>query len=435
MFLLVCFVNCDGQFIEEEQKVVVPPDANKATEITSYFPDSGGAATKMILYGSNFGTDTSYIKVTVNGKNARVIGSDGTSILAIVPARADTGLVSVHIGKGNDVKTLSYTSEFKYQFKRAVTTLAGQKGQSGEVDGTYTTCKLKRPWEIVSDKDGVLYYLDEGRGLKNTDGGLRRVYDGQVTAIMRNSGGPMQSPTALCFNTAQDTLYLLNSLWNANDMNTDAAVAMLPREANFSIIKPFARARYTRATGLAVHPKTGEVFYNSQVDGYIYKHNSTTGAEEQLFQLNGTDTELRMKFHPDGHTLFIMVKNKHCIYKADYDDTTRKLKNYRLWVGQWGSAGFMDGIGTGAMLDQPGGADVDEDGNLYVADKYNHCIRKITPEGEVSLYAGTARSAGYADGEPSESKFDQPESLCFAPDGAMYVADRNNHLIRRVMVE
>ena len=76
-------------------------------------------------------------------------------------------------------------------------------------------------------------------------------------------------------------------------------------------------------------------------------------------------------------------------------------------------------------------ADVDEDGNFYVADRGNHCIRVITPDGEVSTYAGQNK-AGMVDGIASLAEFNNPEGCQFGPDGALYVADYSNHAIRKV---
>lgn len=72
-----------------------------------------------------------------------------------------------------------------------------------------------------------------------------------------------------------------------------------------------------------------------------------------------------------------------------------------------------------------------EDGNFYVADRGNHCIRIITPDGEVSTYAGQNK-AGMADGIASQAEFNNPEGCQFGPDGALYVADYSNHAIRKV---
>jgi|GEM_PF-142020 len=432
---IMIFTRCSSDNFTTDVKTVYPPDAAIETTVTSFFPDSGAIATKLILHGNNFGTDTSYIKVTVNGKNAAVIGSDGNAIYAIVPARADTGFVKVHIGKGNDIKELTYENKFKYQFQKNVTTEFGQRGISGTDDGAYSKVKMRRPWFLTFDNEGKLFFIDEGRGV-NSDGALRMAYNDQVSTLMRNSSGPMQSPTALAFSPGQDTLYLVNSLWQENNMVTDAAVAILLRETGFITIKPYIRARYTRATAIAIHPQNGDIFYNSQNDGYIYQFNRKTEQGTALFQVNGTGTDLRMIFSPDGKKLYIMVRNRHCIYRANYNETTRTIDMPELWVGQWNSSGFENGLGMAAKFNTPGQGAVDEDGNLYIPDKSNHCIRKITPEGYVSTYAGVPKTSGFQDGDPAECLFNAPEAVAFNPiDGGLYVTDRENHLMRKVMVE
>src|SRR5574344_797685 len=79
------FVGCNAS--SDDERVIAPPDPNIETAISDYYPDSGGVATKLILHGTNFGTDTSYIKVYVNNKKAAIIGCDGEAIYAIVPSR------------------------------------------------------------------------------------------------------------------------------------------------------------------------------------------------------------------------------------------------------------------------------------------------------------------------------------------------------------
>mgnify|MGYP000167370907 CR=1 FL=1 len=77
----------------------------------------------------------------------------------------------------------------------------------------------------------------------------------------------------------------------------------------------------------------------------------------------------------------------------------------------------------------------DEDGNMFVPERNNHIIRKITPAGSASLYAGQPEQSGFGDGLPEEAKFNQPECVTVYPDNSVYVADRDNHVIRRVTVE
>jgi DNA-binding beta-propeller fold protein YncE len=72
------------------------------------------------------------------------------------------------------------------------------------------------------------------------------------------------------------------------------------------------------------------------------------------------------------------------------------------------------------------------EGELYVADTYNHTIRKITATDVVSTLAGLAGSRGYADGAASQARFNHPSSIARAADGTLYVADDDNQLVRKI---
>ena len=100
-----------------------------------------------------------------------------------------------------------------------------------------------------------------------------------------------------------------------------------------------------------------------------------------------------------------------------------------------GEAGSADGLGPAARFNAPTGLALDGQGALYVADRDNHLVRKLTgldgPAATVTTLAGTGR-AGYADGAGAAAGFNQPSDLTVGPDGALYVADTKNHRVRRV---
>ncbi|MCG2618001.1 IPT/TIG domain-containing protein [Terrimonas sp. NA20] len=94
-----------------------------------------------------------------------------------------------------------------------------------------------------------------------------------------------------------------------------------------------------------------------------------------------------------------------------------------------GTGGSADGMGTQAQFLQPLGIAVDADRNLYVTDLNR--IRKITPAGQVTTYAGSGIK-GSADGQANTARFDMPSSIAIDQAGTLYVADQFNHSIRKI---
>jgi hypothetical protein len=105
-----------------------------------------------------------------------------------------------------------------------------------------------------------------------------------------------------------------------------------------------------------------------------------------------------------------------------------------------GAAGALDGPAAAAEFLMPSGIAFDRDGNLYIADAAAQNIRELTAAGAVRTIAGPAEPpttgydvpGGYADGPVAAAKFNRPWALAVAPDGAIYVADRQNACIRLI---
>ena len=102
------------------------------------------------------------------------------------------------------------------------------------------------------------------------------------------------------------------------------------------------------------------------------------------------------------------------------------------FAGKPGFAGSADGAGSTARFSVPKGVAVDQAGNLYVADTGNSTIRKITPVGAVTTLAGSAGVTGSTDGAGSAARFFNPIGIAVDSAGFVYVSDTSSNVIRKI---
>ena len=124
------------------------------------------------------------------------------------------------------------------------------------------------------------------------------------------------------------------------------------------------------------------------------------------------------------------------VYVADTaNSTVRRVSPTRVvstFAGDAGNPGSADGLGTNAQFYLPQGLALDAVGNLYVADTGNSTIRKITPAGFVTTIAGAAGIRNSFDGAAASARFFHPQALAVDSAGNVYVADTWNHTIRKI---
>jgi sugar lactone lactonase YvrE len=99
-----------------------------------------------------------------------------------------------------------------------------------------------------------------------------------------------------------------------------------------------------------------------------------------------------------------------------------------------GTAGYLDGPAATAAFNYPIGVAVDGQGTVHVADYNNNCIRAISPAGVVSTWAGTT-APGLQDGPAATARFWEPMSLACDQQGRLYVADARNERIRQISAQ
>lgn len=159
--------------------------------------------------------------------------------------------------------------------------------------------------------------------------------------------------------------------------------------------------------------------------------NVTTFAGTGTFGVtNGLSNVAQFGF-PSG---IAVTKDGQLVYVADrMTNVIRKIENDSVitFVGTVFSPGANDGQGLSAKFDHPNGIALDPSGNLLVADEYNNKIRKITPSGMVTTFAGNG-SPGGVNGSALSASFNAPWGVCADQQGNVYVGDANNYTIRKI---
>lgn len=126
-------------------------------------------------------------------------------------------------------------------------------------------------------------------------------------------------------------------------------------------------------------------------------------------------------------TLFFADAGNHRIRTIDGD-------GHVTTVAGSGVRGYRDGAAITAMFGYPTGAAVDRAGNLYIADRQSHTVRKITADGAVTTIGGNGYP-GFADGEGRGTHLREPISVAIDAKGVLYVADSGNNAIRVISTD
>src|SRR5690606_10167961 len=136
------FTQCKQDEIEQTGSY----DPSKPVVITDFAPKEGGVGSNLIVYGDNFGSDLSRMKVQIGGEGAKIIGVKNNSLYCVIPERAYEGDIQVSIlgDKGEEIARAEAKERFDYTKKWLVSTFLGKYYEVGtdfeEKEGPFDDC-------------------------------------------------------------------------------------------------------------------------------------------------------------------------------------------------------------------------------------------------------------------------------------------------------
>ncbi|MGI6243979.1 MAG: IPT/TIG domain-containing protein [Prevotella sp.] len=413
----------------------VQHEAGQPLELTSFYPATGGAKCSILLDGKNFGTDVKDIKVFFNKKKAAIISSSGDRIYAIVPRLpGDDPVVKVVVG--NDSAT--YDKPFHYVAQAQVTTVVGNGtknylegpldqahvyGKYLELDGEgnlFMSWRDGGSWGVarISEKDHIMTTLYEAKSSSD------RVLFANGLTVDRKTGiltASHESVPEVFFS------FDPREAWNPRQRNAKfsesdyASIVWNDRYANFITFSSYDNHLYTRFRDgkvARIDPDTYEATIVAQ-GPYGSQYGQAINPKKPW--------ELYITLHSNARP----VEFRQGIMMMDLRHPERGFKR----LNAPGGSAFRDGPIEDALFNYPKDIKFDNDGNMFIADYGNHCVRMLSSDGVVSTVAGQPGKAGYKDGGPVESQFNHPWGVAVNEQGEIYIADWGNARIRKLVIE
>jgi DNA-binding beta-propeller fold protein YncE len=347
------------------------------------FLDPGGVA--IDGDGNAYVIDTYYAiwKLSPNGLVTALAGGGGGESFA-----GPRGVAADR--SGNVYRATPFAIE-KITPNGVITTLAGSPGHLGSADGAGSDARFNQPFGVAIDRGGNVYVAD------SENSSIRKITpEGEVTTFAGTSGQR-----------------------GGTDGTGSAARFYVPKGVSTDGIGNI----YVADTGNSTIRKITPEGVVSTVAGSPSFPPGSSNGMASLARFN----------HPYG----LAVDAGANVYVADtVNNTIRKVTPEGIvttLAGTPGQQGFADGAGPNASFFRPYEVAVDgSGGNIYVSDTDNNTIRKITPDGVVTTFAGSPGSFGSDDGQGSAASFISPEGVATDRSGNVYVADSGNYTIRKI---
>jgi sugar lactone lactonase YvrE len=306
---------------------------------------------------------------------------------------------------------------------------------AGYVNGSATTAKFYFPGGIAVDEKGNVFVADSGNNR------IRKIDTNGVVSNLAGDGGRGlvngNAPSAQFANPMGIGVDTLGQVF-ISDQGNDT-IRRIDRLGNVSSFAGTDGGYYgSSLTGLAA--SGGPVVYVAdEYQHVIFKTSSNywLGGSDVLAGIrwisglvDGAGSIAKFKkpggiaLGPDGY-LYVADTGNNLIRKVSSTGVVSILAGNGL-------PGFVDGSGNAVQFNSPVGVAVDSIGNVYVADSGNRCVRKISTSGEVATLAGSG-SYGHSDDIGSKATFENPTGIAVDKNGIVYVVDRFNHKIRKIV--
>lgn len=294
-----------------------------------------------------------------------------------------------------------------------VSTLAGSAGAAGRVDGTGAAARFTRPRGIVVAQSGDLLVVDSGNWA------LRSITpQGAVTTRAPwPTTLPLTGPNALAAGP-DGSLFVGGSNAIARIAPDGSASTLAGAEGQFGWVDgPSTTARFSTVTALAV-----------DASGNVLIADYQNSAIRKVTPAGVVSTLAGRLANPSQGPVNIGVDIYGNVFAPASNNTILKITPFGVestFAGVPGQSGNLDGPAAQALFGAAMSTAVDGSGNVYVTDKLNATLRKITPSGEVSTVAGAPGQAGHQDGLGAQARFEGPTGIAVDDQGTIYVTDGN----------
>ena len=323
---------------------------------------------------------------------------------------------------------------------------SGNFGFSGD-GGPATAAELNFPRDVALDPAGNLYIADSGnsRIRKVSPGGTISTYAGSGSRGFSGDGGPaaaaqLNNPVGMALDPAGN-LYIADITNNRiRKVTSGGTISTYAGSGSFGFSGdggPATDAQLGVPVGVALDP-AGNLYIADHDNGRIRKVTSGgtistyAGSGSRGLSGDGGPATAAQLYSPHG----VALDTAGNLYIADSNRIRKVTPGGTISTYAGTGTGPFSGDGgpaTAAQLSSPAGVALDLTGNLYIADDGNYRIRKVTPGGTISTYAGGGSSNFSGDGGPATAaQLNVPVGVALDPAGNLYIADQGNSRIRKV---